>query len=211
VSEGHYFNADPSVASDRQMIPLHLPDLAVDLETDRGVFSGGQIDAGTRLLLLEGARPAIGEQVVLDLGCGYGPLAIAAATRAPQATVWAVDVNERAIGLCADNAKRLGLTNITACTADQVPDDVRFDLIVSNPPIRVGKAVLHEMLQFWCSRLRPSGHAELVVQKHLGSDSLHRWLNEQGFPTVRRLSRGGYRILDVAAPTARDANAVSTT
>lgn len=200
MSEDQYFAAEPTVGSRRKSIPLHLPDLAIELETDRGVFSGDQIDAGTRLLLIEGAKPTASDQTVLDLGCGYGPLAITAASRAPHASVWAIDVNERAVALCADNAARLELPNVTACTAEAVPSDLRFDLIVSNPPIRVGKTVLHELLTTWCSRLQLGGRAELVVQKHLGSDSLLRWLNEQGFPTTRRLSRGGYRLLDIAAP-----------
>lgn len=211
MSDGQYFSAEPTVASRPKLIPLHLPDLAIELETDRGVFSGDQIDAGTRLLLIEGTRPAATETTVLDLGCGYGPLAITAATRAPHAAVWAVDVNERALGLCANNATRLGLDNVTACLATAIPDDLRFDLIVSNPPIRVGKAVLHELLRTWCARLLPGGRAELVVQKHLGSDSLLRWLNEHGFPTTRRLSRGGYRILDITADASTTDNMADPT
>lgn len=199
VSNDQYFAAEPAVTSKPKLIPMHLPDLTVDLQTDRGVFSGDKIDAGTRLLLLEGVRPGAAATSILDVGCGYGPLAIAAAMRAPHATVWAIDVNERARALCAANAERLGLDNVQTCAVDEVPADVRFDLIVSNPPIRVGKAVLHELLLRWCGRLRTDGRAELVVQKHLGSDSLLRWLGEQGFATTRRLSRGGYRLLDVAA------------
>lgn len=197
MSKDQYFAAQPAVASKPKLIPMHLPDLAVDLQTDRGVFSGDKIDAGTRLLLLEGTQPSETDTTILDIGCGYGPLTIAAASRAPHATVWAIDVNERAISLCNDNAARLGLDNVRACTASEVPSELRFDLIVSNPPIRVGKAVIHDLLLTWCARLQPTGRAELVVQKHLGSDSLLRWLGEQGFDATRRLSRGGYRLLDV--------------
>lgn len=192
---GHYFSETPGVDSQVRRLPLHLPDRSLELDADRGVFSAEQIDAGTRLLLLEACRPLAGT-TVLDLGCGYGPIACAAASREPAAAVWAVDVNERARTLCAGNAERLGLT-VHVSAPDEVPDHVTFDLIVSNPPIRIGKTALHDLLERWLSRLTPHGHAELVVQKHLGSDSLARWLNAHGWPTERLLSRGGYRILVV--------------
>lgn len=194
---GQYFDERPTVASDVRRIPLALPDLAVELDVDRGVFSTDHIDAGTRLLLLEGVRPEVGQRV-LDLGCGYGPIAVTAALRQPEAEVWAIDVNERARGLTAANADRLDLT-INVAAPDDVADDLRFDLIVSNPPIRIGKKALHELLTRWLLRLAPGGRAELVVQKHLGSDSLQRWLTDQGWPTERLLSRGGFRILVATA------------
>lgn len=194
---GHYFSEQPDVASDVRRVPLHLPDLSFELDADRGVFSANHIDAGTRLLLIEACRPEP-SQTVLDLGCGYGPIACVAATRQPEAAVWAVDVNDRARALCQANAERLGLA-IEVTAPDDVPDDVRFDLIVSNPPIRIGKANLHRLLERWLARLAPTGHAELVVQKHLGSDSLATWLTGQGWATTRLLSRGGFRILSVQA------------
>lgn len=194
---GHYFSEQPDAASDVRRLPLHLPDLSIDLDADTGVFSSTQIDGGTRLLLLEGVRPEAGARV-LDVGCGYGPVACVAATRSRDAEVWAVDVNERARALTAANAERLGL-DVRVEAPEDVPDDVRFDLIVSNPPIRIGKANLHALLGHWLDRLTPDGHAELVVQKHLGSDSLAAWLNRNGWTTSRRLSRGGFRILDVEA------------
>jgi 16S rRNA (guanine1207-N2)-methyltransferase len=175
-------------------VRLTLPDLTVDLTTDRGVFAREGVDAGTKLLLLEAPAPtATGD--VLDLGCGYGPIAVTLARRAPGATVWAVDVNERARALTAQNTA--GLDNVRVCAPDEVPADVRFTTIWSNPPIRIGKAALHELLQRWLSRLTPDGRAVLVVQKHLGSDSLARWLDEHGFPTTRLQSRVGYRLLEV--------------
>ena len=194
---GHYFSEQPGVASDVRRLPLHLPDVSLELDADRGVFSSEQIDAGSRLLMLEAVRPAPGA-TVLDIGCGYGPIACVAALRQPEATVWAVDVNERARALTAANAERLGLT-VDVAAPDEVPDGVRFDHIVSNPPIRIGKANLHALLERWLGRLADDGFAELVVQKHLGSDSLAKWLTGQGWPTERLMSRGGYRILRVGA------------
>ena len=180
----------------------------MDLDVDRGVFSATKIDAGTRVLLVEAAKPSKHAKLILDIGCGYGPIACVAAKRAPRAQVWATDVNSRARDLCAANAERLGL-NVAVAAPDDVPQDLRFDLILSNPPIRVGKKNLHALLELWLDRLAPGGRAELVVQKHLGSDSLQRWLNEQGWPTKRLISRSGYRVL-VARERRRDTGHATT-
>jgi 16S rRNA (guanine1207-N2)-methyltransferase len=194
----HYFSPTPGVQSRPSTVRLDLPDLSLALRTDRGVFSGGRIDPGTKVLLLEApAPPPAGD--LLDLGCGYGPIALALAARSPGATVWAVDVNERALDLTRTNAEAAGLANVRVATPDAVPADVRFAAIWSNPPVRVGKAALHDLLTTWLARLAPAGHALLVVQKHLGSDSLHRWLQQQGWRVERLASRMAYRVLDVRA------------
>lgn len=197
----HYFDASPGVPSQPMTVELVLPDLRVSLATDRGVFAAEGVDAGTKLLLLEATVPAASVGgTLLDLGCGYGPIAVALALRAPAATVWAVDVNARARSLAAANADAAGVGDRVRVVAPaEVPDDVHFDGIWSNPPIRVGKAVLHELLSTWLARLSsPDGRAWLVVQKHLGSDSLQRWLVSSGWPTQRLVSRAGYRVLEVA-------------
>ena len=134
---------------------------------------------------------------VLDLGCGAGPIALTMARRSPDATVWAIDVNERALELCRANAAANAITTIRAVSPDEVPPDVRFGSIWSNPPIRVGKEALHELLLRWLPLLTPEGIATLVVQKHLGADSLQRWLTDQGFATERTMSKAGYRLLSV--------------
>lgn len=147
-------------------------------------------------MLLEAPPPAASGDL-LDLGCGYGPLALALARRSPGATIWAVDVNRRARALTTANAAAAGLANVRVCAPDEVPGGVRFATIWSNPPIRIGKNALHDLLRTWLGRLAPDGAAILVVQKHLGADSLARWLDEQGHPTTRLRSRAGYRLLDV--------------
>jgi 16S rRNA (guanine1207-N2)-methyltransferase len=206
VAHDHYFAARPGVGSERRTVRLSLPDLDVDLATDRGVFSAGRVDPGTRLLLQEAPAPDLGTVDALDLGCGYGAIATVLARRAPSATVWAVDVNERAVGLTADNALHNAVTNVRPVLVDgsghAVHDDVgggwpAFDLIWSNPPIRIGKAALHDLLTTWLGRLAPDGLAVLVVQRHLGADSLAAWLAEQGHPVERLVSRAGYRLLSV--------------
>lgn len=184
------------MASAPSSVRLVLPDLTLDLSTDRGVFSREGVDPGTKLLLLEAPMPATAGDL-LDLGCGYGPVALTMARRSPGATVWAVDVNERARDLCAANAGAAGLTNVRVCPPEEVPSSVRFTTIWSNPPIRIGKPALQTVLSTWLARLDRGGSAVLVVQKHLGSDSLARWLGEQGFGVRRIVSRAGYRLLEV--------------
>ena len=192
----HYFDETPGVASDTRSVDVALPDLAFTMETDRGVFSHGRLDPGTSLLLRDAPAPAATGDL-LDLGCGAGPIALTMAKRSPEATVWAIDVNDRARRLTARNAERNRLSNITACTLDDVPVDVQFATIWSNPPIRIGKSALHALLLDGLGRLAPQGEAILVVQKHLGADSLQRWLADAGWPTDRIAGRGGYRLLHV--------------
>lgn len=195
-ADPHYFNASPSVASAPREVTAALPDGPLRFETDRGVFSHGRLDTGTAVLLHDAPDlPAAGD--FLDLGCGAGPLALTMARRQPSATVWAVDVNERAVALCARNAVRLGLRNVRAVQPTDVPDEIRFTTIWSNPPIRIGKEALHGLLLEWLRRLAPEGVATLVVGRNLGSDSLAAWLDTQGLPTERLISRKGFRLLRV--------------
>jgi 16S rRNA (guanine1207-N2)-methyltransferase len=188
----HYFDPSPGAASRPASVELRLPDLSVTLATDRGVFSAGAVDAGTAELLRAGAPggpawsgPVAGD--LLDLGCGYGPIAVALARRHPAATVWAVDVNSRALELAAANAAALGLANLRAVSPGGVPAGVAFEQVWSNPPIRVGKP----------ARLAPGGKAWLVVQRNLGADSLAGWLSGRGYAVRRAASKRGYRILAV--------------
>lgn len=192
----HYFDEEASAESSPRDVVLLLPDQQLTLTTDRGVFGYDRVDAGTKLLLLK-APPPPPTGDLLDLGCGTGSIALTMARRSPAATVWAIDVNDRARDLCRRNAERNGLANVRVCHPDEVPADVRFATIWSNPAIRIGKPALHAMLLRWLGCLTDDGDAVLVVQKHLGSDSLQAWLSAQGFPTTRLNSSAGYRILQV--------------
>jgi 16S rRNA (guanine1207-N2)-methyltransferase len=193
---GQYFEREPTTRSKPSSVRLDLPDRSLTLATDRGVFSTERVDAGTKYLLLESPPPPSSGTFV-DLGCGYGPIACTLAGRAPGATVWAVDVNRRALELCRQNAASAGLTNVTAIEPDEVPGDLVVDLLWSNPPIRIGKAALHDLLATWLARLSPQGTAVLVVQKHLGADSLRDWLEREGWAVTRLGARAGYRLLQV--------------
>ena len=187
--------------SERKQVELTLPDLQLSFTTDRGVFSAGGVDSGTKLLFeversaLE--QPPDRDRVLVDVGAGYGPIALALAKRNPDAQVWAVEVNGRARDLCAENAEANGLANVRVVSPDDVPDDLLVDRLWSNPPVRVGKAAMHELLDGWLARLSPNGSAHLVVQKHLGADSLHKRLEGLGWDVNRRASRKSFRLLDV--------------
>jgi 16S rRNA (guanine1207-N2)-methyltransferase len=202
---GHYFAAQPSAAHRPGLVRVVLPDVYLELATDSGMFSPSRLDPGTRLLLESAPLPpAAGD--LLDLGCGYGPIACTLATRAPGATVWAVDVNERALALCAANAERAGLTNVRCVTPDAPELPSRLAGIWSNPPVRIGKQPLHALLRGWLARLAPptgrdTAVATLVMGRNLGADSLHAWLEKEEGWSVRRLAaRSGYRLLLVTAP-----------
>jgi len=190
----HYFSQHPAAAHRPGTVHVVLPDLHLELETDAGMFSPGRLDAGTRLLL-EAAPPPPVSGHLLDLGAGYGPLALVMAARSPGAVVWALDVNERALELCARNADRAGLANVRCVTPATPGLPRQFGLVWSNPPIRIGKPALHDLLGTWLARLAPGCPGYLVVQRHLGADSLHRWLTEAGWATSRIAARGGYRVL----------------
>lgn len=197
-----YFAEDPLAPSRPGTVHVLLPGLRLALSTDAGTFSPGRLDRGTRLLLETAPAPP-GSGDLLDLGCGYGPLALVLAARSPGARVWAVEVNPRALELTAANAASAGLANITCARPQDPALPERFSLIWSNPPIRIGKEALRELLGHWLSRLSPGGLAYLVVQRNLGSDSLQRWLTESGWPAERIAARSGYRVLRVAAGTGR--------
>jgi 16S rRNA (guanine1207-N2)-methyltransferase len=189
-----YFAEHPVAPGRPGIVHVLLPDRHLELETDSGVFSPGRVDPGTRLLL-ETAPPPPAAADLLDLGCGYGPLALVMAARSPGSRVWALDVNRRALELCARNAARAGLSRVRTAAPDDPALPGQVQLIWSNPPIRIGKPALHDLLAAWLARLAPGGAAYLVVQRNLGADSLQRWLAGSGWPAERVAARAGYRVL----------------
>ena len=195
----HYFSESPGGDFKQREIVVTLAGKQVKVKTAGSVFSPEHIDQGTQVLLdhLDLAKPT---GTFLDLGCGWGPIALALALHSPKAKLFAVDVNERSLELTRINAAALEISSIQISRPEDVAGDIEFDQIWSNPPIRVGKAVLHEMLQLWIPRLAPGGSAFLVVQKNLGSDSLQKWLEAEfitGFEVSRLTSVKTFRILKV--------------
>jgi len=192
----HYFET-PQGDEKRHQIEATIWGHSYTFTTAAGVFSGGRLDPGTAVLLRSLEAPThLPEASLLDLGCGFGPIAVALARACPGARVTAIDVNERAVALTRLNAKAARVA-VEASLPDDVPASARFDQIWSNPPIRIGKPALHELLLTWLPRLVPGGCAYLVVQRNLGADSLQTWLDSAGWPTTRVASAKGYRVLRV--------------
>jgi len=203
VTADHYFSADPTAPEKRSRIEFTAAGRSYGLAVAAGVFSAGRLDPGTAVLLRKGDLPtAATTGTLLDLGCGYGPIACVLANEAPATTVYAIDVNARARDLTADNAAALGLADrVRVAAPDEVPEDVTFAQIWSNPPTHVGKAELHALLDRWLPRLTPAGEAWLVINRHLGGDSLHTWLVERGWVVERKASQKGFRVLRVGRKT----------
>ncbi|HET7683879.1 MAG TPA: methyltransferase [Marmoricola sp.] len=196
MADEHYFSADPSVPFQRAPVRATVWGRDLELDSGSGVFAQGRLDLGTGVLL-RSCPPPVGVTSVLDLGCGYGVIGLAVAVAVPTAQVTAVDVNERALRLARENAEQLGVADrYTACLPDEVDGSASYDEIWSNPPIRIGKAALHELLLRWLPKLTPEGRAVLVVGKNLGADSLAGWLAGRGFPTTRLASAKGFRVLE---------------
>jgi len=198
MPQEHYFSASPDSPSTLREITYQVADREFAVQAASGTFSASKLDPGTSILLSKFDEfPDSGN--VLDLGCGWGPISLAIATFSPETTLWALDVNARSMELASKNAEKLGLSNIKIVTAEQVPQDLMFDAIWSNPPIRIGKAALHELLRTWLPRLESGGRAMLVVQKQLGADSLLSWIQKE-FPelTASRFSTDkGFRVLEI--------------
>jgi len=199
MSDEQYFADSPSSdtqGSSRREVTVSVGSSTLHLLTDRGVFSRQNLDTGTRILLDAAALPPRSGHL-LDLGCGWGPIAATMATYSPNATIWAVDINTRALELTRLNAQRNGLVNLRAVVPDDIPESVRFDAIWSNPPVRIGKAALRELLRTWLARLTDHGEAWLVINRNLGSDSLAVWLQQSGYHVDRLTSKQGFRVLRV--------------
>lgn len=201
MSAEHYFSEVPGSDFKPKSISVVIDGKPVQVQTSGGIFSPDHIDSGTAVLL-DHLDLAPRQGNLLDIGCGWGPIALSLASHCPDALVWAVDVNERSLELTRRNAQALGLTNIRVCRPDEVPAELKFDGIWSNPPIRVGKEELHGILELWLPRLLAEAEAYLVVQKNLGSDSLQRWLTEtfKVLKTDRFDTQKSFRVLRVLNP-----------
>lgn len=199
----HYFTTEPASAPERRQLRVHLAGRELIVSTAPGIFCPDRVDIGTAVLLAEApVPPPTGN--LLDIGSGWGPIALSLGLLSPDASIWAVEVNKRALDLARENAKTLGIRDFQAMTPDEVPAEVRFHAIWSNPPIRVGKTALHGLLMRWLPLLAPGAAAYLVVQKNLGADSLQPWLatelesRQSGTFTVgRHATARGFRVLSV--------------
>lgn len=202
MPQQHYFSEQPSGESKLNDVSFELEGRIFNLKAASGTFSATKLDTGTRVLLKESKYfPSQGD--VLDIGCGWGPISLAIAALRPETNVWGLDVNSRSLETASHNAHSLGIGNFRGVLKDEIPADLKFDAIWSNPPIRIGKSALHELMEQWLPRLKPGGSAMLVVQKQLGAESFQSWLSER-FPdlTVSKHSIDkGYRVISVTSPT----------
>lgn len=202
TSGEQYFSANPNSLDSRRTLHVDLRGHNFDVQVSNGVFSSSRLDLGTAVLLKHAPQPPE-NGCFFDIGCGWGAISLALGFESPNAQIYAVDVNERALELTKLNAKNAGLNNIhTYLVEDALKEDSskNIDLIWSNPPIRVGKDVLHNILLTWLPRLKVGGAAYLVVQKNLGSDSLIPWLSKnlgEDFSVEKYASSKGYRIIEV--------------
>ena len=201
MNEQYFTDSAPASADETHVIDVSVRGFDLSMRVSSRVFSGSQLDLGTRQLLSV-APDLPGGGTFLDLGCGWGPIATVMSLEAPGAVVWAVDVNSRALDLTARNAQAHVASGVRVLKADEalaasVESGTRFDVIWSNPPVRIGKEAMHDMLASWLGRLAPSGVAYLVVQRNLGADSLITWLNGQGFEASKFASKKGFRIIEV--------------
>ncbi len=213
MSDEHYFSENPASQLREQSLQFEFAGRTLDCVAATGTFSSARLDAGTELLLswleqhqldsLAGlAQPhERGPRQLLDIGCGWGAISLCLAISEPNATVWAVDVNSRALSLTAANAQRSELTNVRAVMPDEVPSDVRFDEIWSNPPIRIGKQQLHALIRGWLARLSSGGSAHFVVAKQLGAESFQSWLQSEypERPIERSMRSANYRVITLGA------------
>jgi 16S rRNA (guanine1207-N2)-methyltransferase len=199
MASEHYFSSDPASTLRTAERTLTLRGHKVELLSASGTFSSGSLDKGTaQLLKYVPSLPA--EGTFADVGCGWGPLTIAMALESPAAHVWGIDVNDRALHTTRENARSLKLSQISVSRPEDVPASLTFDVIWSNPPIRVGKEELHQILIRWLPRLAPQGEAWLVVAKKLGGDSLQAWINAGNAGPLRadrHETSKGYRILRI--------------
>jgi 16S rRNA G1207 methylase RsmC len=199
MPQEHYFSNEPATDLRPKTIKVELAGREVSVQTAGGIFSPDHVDTGTKVLLEQiDETPALGD--VLDIGCGWGPIALAIALYRPHVTVWAIDVNERSLELTRMNAEKLGLSNVKVCRPEEVPKEIQFAGIWSNPPIRVGKDALHDILKLWLPRLAVGAESYLVVQKNLGADSLLRWMQDtlpKKFLSVRLETSKAFRVLRV--------------
>ncbi len=198
VSGDHYFSDNPVTPATAKDFEFSLPDRALSVQGLSGTFSHSGLDKGTGVLLEHTPPPPPG--VLVDLGCGWGPIAMTLAHYQPEATVFAVDINPRALEATRENAERAGFPHITPISPDEFPEGTAIDCLWSNPPIRIGKEALHQLLTTWLNRLSPDGSAWLVVSKNLGADSLQTWINGGGagaFQCERMASKKSFRVLQV--------------
>ncbi|MCP3781536.1 class I SAM-dependent methyltransferase [Paenibacillus sp. MZ03-122A] len=191
----HYYSKRPEMAHERRSLETVLRGRSYRFVSDSGVFSKQGIDYGSRVLIEAMQLPA--QASVLDVGCGYGPIGLTAAALVPEGHVTMVDINERAVQLAIENAERNGVKNVTIKQSDLFAEvkNERFDVILTNPPIRAGKETVHTIFELAYEHLNEGGALWVVIQKKQGAPSASAKI-ESLFGNVEEVTKDkGYRIL----------------
>ncbi|MGE5674618.1 MAG: class I SAM-dependent methyltransferase [Mycobacterium leprae] len=191
----HYYTARPEAEHAEEQFTATLRGMEITFTTDRAVFSRERVDFGSTLLIE--TMQIDPTDTVLDLGCGYGPVGIVAGRLAANGKVYMVDVNERACDLARRNLAANGVTNAEVRSGDGLAPvrGIVFDKIITNPPIRAGKAVIYQMIHDAHDALKHGGSIWVVIQTKQGAPSMKRHL-EEVFGNVADVDRkAGYHIL----------------
>ncbi len=190
----HYYASQPTAAHDRKTWDTVLRGQSYRFVSDAGVFAKGGVDFGSRTLIEAMDIPVNAE--VLDVGCGYGPIGLAAARMAYEGHVTMIDVNSRAVELAKENAAANGVNNVTVLESDlfSALGDQKFDVVLTNPPIRAGKATVHAIFEGAYERLRSGGSLWVVIQQKQGAPSAKEKLESLFSRVVEVTKDKGYRI-----------------
>ena len=192
----HYYSNNPSVTSKPKSWSFTLRNHKFMFTSDSGVFSKSEVDFGSRLLIEAFERPNV-DGPVLDVGCGYGPIGLSIAKDFTDLSIEMIDVNERAVNLAKENARINEVHNVSIHTSDLFSnvETGEFAAILTNPPIRAGKKVVHEIFEESYKRLVPGGDLWIVIQKKQGApsaiDKLESLFNEVNVI----LKKKGYYII----------------
>ncbi|MGB7998849.1 MAG: class I SAM-dependent methyltransferase [Anaerobacillus sp.] len=192
----HYYTKNPEVKSNRNRIAENLRGKRFQFTTDSGVFSKKEVDFGSRLLIDSFEEPDI-EGDIVDAGCGYGPIGISLASEFSNRRFYLLDINERATELAMNNAVKNGIHNVTVMASDQLSavKDKTFAAVITNPPIRAGKQVVHGILEEAHQLLKKNGTVWVVIQKKQGAPSAINKLEEMFEQVDTVVKKKGYYIL----------------
>jgi 16S rRNA (guanine1207-N2)-methyltransferase len=193
----HYYSQQPEAESNRKSWTFTLRGNSFHFQSDRGVFSKNEVDFGSRLLIETFTKPDQ-KGDLLDVGCGYGPIGISLAKEFKDLTVDMIDVNERAVELAKVNAEANGVKNVRIIASnlfENVDPSKKYAAVLTNPPIRAGKKVVHEIFEKSFESLLPGGELWVVIQKKQGAPSAIAKLDEMFKEVVTVKKDKGYFII----------------
>lgn len=190
----HYFVNDPNLKSDIRKIKIDIFDTSFTFEVDRGVFSQNRLDIGTKILLESFVMPTHAKTII-DMGSGYGPIAVTLASQHDDKAFFAYDINKRAVKLTSLNGKLNGVTNVNAFESNLFENvKVNADVILTNPPIRTGKENIFELYEKAYQNLNQSGELWLVIRNQQGAESTKKKIEEIFGNCYTIYKKKGYRV-----------------